>query len=265
MNKISVIIPAFNEEAFIENALKSASFADEILVLDSGSTDKTVDLAAKYNARIIKYQWQGFKYSHELGTREATSDWVFFLDADERISRDLRIKLLDVLSHPKADAYQVVRQNYIMGQALKHGGWYPDQVTRLINRHRLVRWVGQLHEYPQIDGHIGSIDSPIYHLTHRNLDWMMEKSSRYTKLQAQIALPNHPKVRVRNFFGAMAREFWYRAVRQAGWKDGLVGWLEIIYQTFNAFLVQVHIWEMQRKKPLAQIYQDIDERISREF
>lgn len=264
---ITAIIPTRNEEQFLSNCLKSVAFADEVLVLDSGSTDKTVELAKSMGAKVISYDWQGFRYAHNLGAEKASHEWLLYVDADERISSSLKKEILKVVNKDSTEAaYQIHRKNYIMGTYLAHGGWYPDKVTRLIKKDQLIEWVGELHEYPKIKGTIGEIQADLYHLTHRGIDWSLEKSRNYTQLTAQILLEsNHPKVQVKNFFGAMVREFWFRAIKKQGWRDGLVGWIEILYQTFNAFLVQVQLWELQQKQTMEEKYQDIDEKISKEM
>jgi len=264
--KLTAIIPTKDEQEFLPNCLKSVAFADEILVLDSGSTDKTLEIAKKFEARIIQYERKNFAHTHNFGAEKASGDWLLFVDADERVSKQLHQQIQQTLQHPSCDAYQIPRQNFIMGKVLRHGGWYPDLVTRLIKKDKLDKWVGELHEYPLIKGSTGKLSAPLYHLSHRGLNWMLDKTKNYTYLYAQILYKeNHPKVGVKNFFGAMAREFYFRAVKKSGWRDGFVGWLEIIYQTFNAFLIQVYLWELQQGKSMEQTYKQIDQKISQEL
>lgn len=265
-NTLTVIIPTKNEASFLENCLRSVKFADEVLVLDSGSSDNTIDIAQQHGARVITYQWRGFRYAHTYGAQLASGNWLLYVDADERVSKKLASKITKLLTHPTESAYAVNRKNFIMGKSLEYGGWYPDQVTRLIKKEALVDWIGELHEYPKIEGQVGSINADLYHLTHRGIDWSLEKTRNYTRITAQILFDNnHPPVKVKNFFGAMGREFWYRAIKKQGWKDGLIGWIEILYQTFNAFIIQVQLWELQQHKSMTEIYQQLDEKIAKEF
>jgi len=266
MNKLTAIIPTKNEQDFLDNCLKSVAFADEIIVIDSGSTDQTLQIAQKHRARIINHPWQGFRQVHDFAATKAQHDWLLYLDADERVSRQLKLSIQTVLAQPLHDAYQLKRLNYFMGRPMKHGGWYPDPMTRLIKKSSLKGWVGQLHEYPQINGTIGNLSGHLFHLTHRDLTWSLHKTISYTEANAQLLYrAGHPQVRVRNFFGAMAREFFYRAIRTAGWRDGLVGWYEIIYQTFNAFLIQVYLWQLQQRVSLEDKYHQIDQQISKDL
>lgn len=264
--KLSAVIPIKNEEQFLTNCLESVRFADEILVLDSGSTDKSLKIARSFKARVVEYDWQGYRYAHNYGAELAQGDWLLYVDADERVSAPLRQSLLNTLKNPNKSAYQMNRRNYIMGQALNHGGWYPDRVTRLIRKEALKGWVGELHEYPEVTGEVGQIEGDLYHLTHRGIDWSLDKTQIYTLKMAEILhQAGHPPVKVKNFLGAMGREFWYRAVKQQGWRDGFIGWLEIFYQTFNAFLVQVQLWELQQDKTIEQLYETIDRDIQKEI
>lgn len=266
MIKLTAIIATRNEEEFIENCLRSVSFADEILVIDSGSTDNTLEIVKKLGARIIKRDWHGFRDTHDFGAAEARGEWLLYLDADERVSKTLKNNILAELQGPIHDAYQVSRLNYFMGRPMRHGGWYPDPMTRLIKKEALKKWVGELHEYPEINGTTGKIAGDLYHLTHRDLTWSLHKTISYTQTNAKLLFESrHPKVKVKNFFGAMAREFYFRAIKNSGWKDGFVGWYEIIYQTFNAFLIQVYLWQMQQKVSLDKQYKQLDERLSEEF
>jgi glycosyltransferase involved in cell wall biosynthesis len=234
--------------------------------VDSGSSDDTLKIAKSFGAKVINQPWQGFSHAHNIGAQKASGDWLFFIDADERISSELRESIISILTEPLHEAYQVSRKNFIMGKALDHGGWYPDLVTRLVKKESLISWVGELHEYPKVNGIIGKLTGDLYHLTHRDIDWMLNKTRAYTYITAQILYKNnHPQVKVRNFFGAMAREFYFRAIKQRGYKDGFIGWLEIFYQTFNAFLIQVQLWQLQQSKSLETKYQQIDKEISHEF
>ena len=157
--KLTAIVPVKNEEQFIENCLRSVGFADEVLVLDSGSSDKTISIAKKMGARVVEYEWQGFRYAHDYGATLAKGEWLLYVDADERVSKKLAVQIQKVVDNPEHIAYQVNRRNFIFGKSMKHGGWYPDKVTRLMKKNGLVQWVGELHEYPHIDGEIGHIDA----------------------------------------------------------------------------------------------------------
>jgi len=263
---LSAIIATKNEQQFLPNCLRSVSFADEIVIIDSGSTDKTLEIAHKHGAKIYKHEWKGFAPAHNFGAQKSRGDWLLYLDADERISSKLSQEIQSVLKNPQADAYQINRLNYIMGQPLHHGGWYPDPATRLIKKSALKLWVGDLHEYPEITGTTSHLSADLYHLTHRSLTWMMYKSISYTQLYAGLLYENHhPPVKVKNFLGAMTREFYYRAIKTSGWRDGFVGWLEIIYQTFNAFLIQVYLWQLQQHQTMDQQYHHLDQELSREL
>lgn len=264
--RLSGLVAVKNEAEFIAQCLASLSFCDEVVVLDTGSSDDTVAIAKKAGARVIESSWEGFAKAHNQLAKEARGEWLLFVDADERVSKQLRELIILTLKDPQASAYQLKRLNFMMGEPLFHGGWYPDRMTRLIKKTALKGWRGELHEAPEVEGKVGFLDADLYHLTHRSVNWKLEKSMRYTQLSAQLAhKAGHPPVRVKNLFGAMAREFWYRAIQKAGWKDGFMGWVEILDQTFNAFLVQVQLWQLQQSQTMDKTYQKLDERLKHEW
>ena len=143
MYKLSIVIITQNEEKYISDAVKSAIFADEVLVLDSGSDDKTCDIAKENGARVKKNQWLGFGAQKNKAVELAKNDWVFVLDADERFTDDLRLEVLETLKNPTVDGYLVARLNRFFGKDIKTCGLYPDYSIRLFNRNK-----GRLNDVP---------------------------------------------------------------------------------------------------------------------
>lgn len=268
MSKISAIVLTLNEEEFLPGCLKSLKWVDEIIVVDAGSRDNTLSFAKKTGARIIQTPWQGFPQQRNLGAKQATGDWLLYVDADERVSRKLKEEILAILEQkqPEHTSYKIPHRNIILGKWLRHGGWYPEYQHRLMKRVALKSWVGELHEHPELEGSVGKLNGDLIHLTHRGIKWMLTKTIRYTKIEAQLRLEaGHPQVRVIHFFSAAAREFCYRAIKKSGWRDGLRGWIEIFYQAFNHFLIMAWLWEMQQKVSMQQTYTNLDEELSNEL
>ena len=149
--KVSAVIISYNEEKNIEDAIRSVSWADEVLVVDSGSSDHTREIAHSLGARVIVNSWPGFSEQKQLAADEAANDWIFSLDADERVSEELAKEIREVLNNNgNADGYRVPRLSYYMGRAIKHGGWYPDLQLRLFDR-RKGKWNGRVvHESVQM-------------------------------------------------------------------------------------------------------------------
>ena len=133
-NLLSVVIIAKNEEQFIQDAIKSAQFADEVLLLDSGSIDKTCEISKKMGARVQQHEWLGFGKQKNLAVSLASNDWVFVLDADERITLELQTEILNILVNPSSDGYLVPRLNWFFGKSIKTCGLFPDYSIRLYNK-----------------------------------------------------------------------------------------------------------------------------------
>lgn len=257
--KISVIIPTLNEETFLPGCLRSVSWADEVIVIDAGSKDKTRTIAKESGAKVISHKWSGFSVQKNIAAKIATGDWLLFVDADERVSQKLQkeIRMKDL---SRWNILKVPRKNYIYSHFLKHGGWFPDYQRRLVFRPDFIRWYGTLHENIEVkEERLGILEGHLIHFTHRGTDWALEKTKRYTFQQAVLFYKsNHPPVKLRHFIAAMGRAFWQRGIVKQGWKDGILGWIEIIYQTFNTFLIYLYLWEIQQKKSQSEQYRELD-------
>lgn len=253
-NKLSIIIIAGNEEKMIKPALESAEFADEIIVVLANSIDNTEKICRQYTKKIIKTKDEYGKYFakwRNLGLKKAKSDWLFYLDADERIPIELKKELLRVTSYqlPVANYYAVPRANYYLGKRVKYGGSYPDYVKRLFLRAKLKKWQGGLHEEPIIKGEIGHLKNDLVHYTHRDLTSMLEKTINWSETEAQLLYEaGHPSMVAWRFMSVMFREFWNRGIKKQGFRDGTVGFIEVIYQVFSRFITYARLWEKQQKK-----------------
>lgn len=267
-NKLTAIILTLNEQEFLPGCLRSIQWADEVLVIDAGSKDKTIEIARELGARVIEAKWRGFSQQRNLAASKAKGDWILYVDSDERVSRKLRREVEELLSREKSDfqSFKIPHRNYILGRWLRHGGWYPEYQHRLIKKSALLGWEGELHEHPRVKGEAGNLKGDLIHLTHRGMRWMLEKTIKYAQLEAQLRLnAGHPKVKVRHLFTAAFREFWFRAVKTRGWRDGAVGWIEIFYQAFNQFLIMAWLWEKQKEKSMEEIYRGLDKEITNEL
>lgn len=246
--KLSVIVIAKNEEEMIRDCLESVKWADEIVVIDDFSKDKTGEIAKEFGAKVFLHKWQGFSEQKNYGFKKASGDWILFLDADDRVTPELKEEILQEIKKEKNpfSGYDIPRLNNILGKDLYFGGWYPDYQRRLVKKEKFKGWKGRLHEQMLVDGQTGKLKSNIYHLTHRGISWMVEKSIVYTRYEAEELLKSgHPKMAWWRFFRPMGQEFFYRLIRKSGWRDGIIGWIEVIYQCFNKFLIYARLWEMQ--------------------
>jgi len=254
--RLSIIIIAKNEEKIIKDCLESAMWADEVILIDSGSTDKTVEIAKKYKAKIIKLPSVKLEFSkwRNAGLKAAEGDWVLYLDADERVTPELKEEILKKLQNSKTPktkivAYAISRKNFYLGKEVRFGGSWPDYVKRLFRREKLKGWKGRLHEEPVFEGKLGHLKEPMIHLTHRDLSSMIEKTSQWSKIEAELLYDaGHPPVTWWRILRVIFSEFWDRGIRKQGFRDGTVGWIEIIFQVFSRFITYARLWERQQEK-----------------
>lgn len=258
--KLSVIVIARDEEEMIGDCLKSIEWADEIIVIDNDSRDRTPSIAKKHGATVIPLSVETRKEYSKLRNRGlgvARGDWVFYLDADERVTPGLKNEILQAISNQNLEpstqhqpfAYAIPRRNFYLGRQMRFGGSWPDYVKRLFRRDKLKRWRGRLHEEPVFEGKLGHLKEPMIHLTHRDLTSMVEKTRDWSKVEAELLYKaHHPPVTWWRILRIMLSEFWQRGIKLQGWRDGTVGWIEIIFQMFSRFITYAQLWEMQRSQ-----------------
>lgn len=249
---ISAIIITYNEEEVIEDCLKSLKdFADEIVVVDSFSTDKTQQLAKKYTSKIYEHKLTSFALQRTIALKHASHDFVLYIDADERLTPEFKIEARAVISsyNPESDiaGYFVRRKTYYFGR-----DWgLTDSVQRLFFKKKLVEWFGVVHETPKTEGRFENITSPILHLTHRNLEQMIEKTNKWSNYEAELRFQaKHPKMSWWRFPRVMITGFLSSYIFQKGYKNGTYGIVESFYQSYSMFITYAKLWELQTvKKP----------------
>ena len=243
-NSISVIIIARNEGARIAGCIGSISWADEIIVVDNGSTDDTVSIAKKLNAKIIEQHGINFSALREYGAAGASGKWFLYIDADELVTTELRKEIEEKITE-STSAYYISRKNYYLG----HEWPTKDKMIRLIRKDALISWKGKLHEHPEIRGEIGNLKESLIHNTHRTLSEMVEKTNEWSEIEADLRLrANHPHMVWWRFFRVMISAFWRSYIVEGGWKAGMAGWIESIYQMYSMFITYAKLWERQQNK-----------------
>ncbi len=245
--KITGIIITKNEEEMLEDALKSLSFCDEILVVDNNSTDGTLEIAEKYKARIIKSKTTNFSELRNLGKENATSEYILYIDADERVDDVLRKSVLfEIKSNSSYSAYRINRKNFYLG---KNEWPKVEKLERLFKKEKLMGWKGEIHESPVVDGDIGQIDGTLLHFTHRNLSQMLKKTIDWSDTESKIRLEaQHPRMTWWRFPRVMITAFFKSYVSEKGYKVGSAGLIESVYQSFSTFITYAKLWEAQNKK-----------------
>lgn len=185
--KISVVIITHNEEDRIGPALESsAPVADEIVVLDSGSTDRTVEIAREFGARVFTHPFEDYGTQKNAAMARTGCEWVLNLDADERICDSLRKEILELKGGPEpaADGFRIRRKSFYLGRWITHSGWYPERKLRLFRKEK-ARWEGRIHERLVLEGTVSRLDGEILHFTYRNIADHIARVNRYTSFQAE--------------------------------------------------------------------------------
>jgi len=183
--KLSVTVITKNEARDLADALKSVAWADELVVVDSGSTDETVAIARRFTDRVIVRPWEGYVRQKNGAAALASHDWILSLDADERVTPQLADDIRKALADPRCAAYRMPRVTWHLGRWIRSTDWYPDDQLRLYDRRR-ARWTGdRVHEAVSVDGAIGRLEHEIQHLAYRNISEHLETIDRYTTLAAE--------------------------------------------------------------------------------
>ncbi len=225
MNRLSVTLITLNEERNLPRALASVGgLADEIVVVDSGSRDRTVELARQHGARVLERAWTDFSDQKNFAAAQASHDWILSLDADEELSPELRAELERwKQATPEAVAYEMPRRARYLGQWIKHSGWYPDRKRRLYRRDK-ARFAGVLHESLEVNGAIGRLEGDLRHYTVETLDEHRAKMEGYTTLAARELYRTGRRQWLLPLLVAPPWAFLRTYFFQQGFHDGAAGW-----------------------------------------
>ncbi len=252
---LSVIVLTRNEEKHIRACLESVrDFADELLVLDSGSTDRTLDLAREMGARIEQRVFDNYPKQRNAALGLARGDWVFFVDADERatpaLGREIRERIAKSqgLESPPLAGFWVPRRNFIFGKEIRHTGWSPDYQPRVLRKGR-ARFdpAREVHELVLWDGETGYLREPLIHYNYDTLAQFRAKQIVYTRYEGRVWFEEGKRARGRGFIGQPLREFFRRYISLEGWRDGGQGLLLSALMAYYAFVRQKTLWELARR------------------
>jgi len=223
---LSAIVLTQNEERNIVDCLRTLSWADEVLVLDSGSEDATVALAEKMGARVETRPFDNFPRQRNAALELARGEWVFFVDADERASEELAGEVRKAITQEEADGFWVPRRNYIFGRWIRYAGWYPDYQLRLFRRHKgRYDESREVHELVILDGPQGYLENPLIHYNYEDISQFIERQNRYTEMEAAYLFREGARAKARNFVLQPCREFRRRYITLQGYRDGRHGLL----------------------------------------
>lgn len=259
---LSVVVIAKNEDERIETCLKSCQFGDELIVVDNGSSDKTVEIAKKIGARVVDFKSDDFAQIRNRGMEEAKGEWVLYVDADERVLKPLQDEIRELAAGTGFSAFALSRINIIFGQKVNYGPYKKDWMIRLFKKSEFESWVGKVHEYGKFKGQLGYSKNSLLHLTHRDLDHFMQKALEWSKIDAKLRLDSgHPKMTKWRFLRILTTESWIQLIRREGLFGGTVGIIDSMLQVFSFYITYVRLWELQQPKPLKETYKEIDKKL----
>ena len=248
MQKLSVSIITLNEEKNIERCLQSVTWADEVVVVDSGSKDRTVELSKKYTDRVIHNDWKGFADQKDFAMRSCSNEWVLSLDADEEISSELRAEIENLLKNPKEfDGYYMPRKTYFNGKWIKSCGWYPGYQLRFFKKSLTKLTDRKVHEGFEVNGKVGYLKGDILHYTHIDLKSTIAKINNYSTLEAEEKYLTKRSTPLNFILNPIAAFFQHYIIRR-GFTDGVEGLLISILHALTNLMTYMKIWEKRNSR-----------------
>ncbi|HEX9182183.1 MAG TPA: glycosyltransferase family 2 protein [Burkholderiales bacterium] len=245
---LSVVLIAKNAASQIEPCLASAAFADEIVLVDSGSTDATRDIAARHGARVVDKEWLGFGPQKQFAVEQARNDWVLCLDADERVSPELRASIERALAAPVAPVYRMARCNRFLGRWLRHGEGYPDWSPRLFDR-KSARWSDDaVHEKVLHGVTPGTLAGDLLHESAEDLARYLDKQNRYTTLAAEQLYERGRRAGAFSLLASPVVRFFKFYILRLGFLDGLAGLVHISIGCMNSYMKYAKLIELRHAR-----------------
>jgi glycosyltransferase involved in cell wall biosynthesis len=259
---LTIIVITKNEEKRIKACLESVKWADELIVVDNGSVDRTRDIAKKYTDKIFEYKKQDFAGLRNFALEKASGSWVLYIDADERVTRKLREEIKNTIYQTAHVAFALSRTNIIWGQEVHYGPYASDRMIRLLKKSSFKTWVGKVHEYATFDGTLGYTKNHLVHLTHRDIDQVVQKSLEWSNIDARLRLDaGHPPMTGWRFLRILVTETYHQGIKRRGFFNGTVGTIDALMQVFSMLLTYVRLWQLQQSKSPDEIYDQIDQKL----
>ncbi len=249
MAKISVVINTLNDEDKIGKCLESVKWADEIVVVDLESTDKTREICQNFDAKVYIHQRVDYvELVRNESIQKATGDWILILDPDEEIPEKLKEKLIEISQKNELPAVAIPRKNFIFGKWIRHTAWWPDYLLRFFKKGQ-VSWIDKIHVDAKAIGPIFKLppdpDLAIIHSAYSDLTSFLKRANRYSAIEAEDKYKEGVKFSLWGMSRAILREFGKRFIKGAGFLDGLHGLVLTILQMYYQFLVWGKLWEKE--------------------
>lgn len=247
MIPVSVVIVTKEEEKNIEDALRSVQDFEDIVVVDAFSEDRTVEICKRYTDRVYQHQWMGYAKQKQMAVDLAKNEWVLILDADERVTPELKAEIEEKIRNTSLDGFYIPRKSFFLGRWIKHSGWSPDYTLRLFKKDVSYVEPREVHEKVIVKGSVGYLKNPLLHYTYRSISEYIKKMENYSTLSVKDILNKNPnssflflisKILLNPTFTFLNMFF----VRQ-GFRDGLHGFILAVFYSFYTFLKYVKVWE----------------------
>ena len=246
MTKITAIIPTLNEEIHISDAIKSVNFANEIIVIDSYSTDKTIEIAEKFNVKIIKRKFDDFSSQKNFAIDQATHNWIYILDADERVTPKVEKEILEAVKNPKQFVGFFVRRTFFFAkEKINYCGWQRDKVVRLFLKEH-CKYKGVVHETISTKGELGFLKHKIDHFGYRNYNHFISKINHYSTLKARQLHDKGKKVNAFHLLIKPAARFFIHYIIRLGFLDGLAGLILAKILAYSVFTRYIKLWLLNK-------------------
>jgi glycosyltransferase involved in cell wall biosynthesis len=250
MSKLSTIVITYNEESNIKDCLDSLSFSDEIIIIDSSSTDRTREIASAYTDKILITDSESYAQKRNIGIEKSESEWILWIDADERVPTELKNEIQSIVSGTSSatGAYYINRKSYFINKFIKHCGWYPDYTLRLFKKDTGIRFNDSLvHESLIYVGEKKKLKNDILHYTDLAFEHYLEKLNTYTTLSARDMLTNNKKAGVPDILFRPVFTFFKMYFLKLGIADGYMGLILCILSAFHVFMkyskLYFTVWE----------------------
>ena len=244
---ITALAISYNEEDNVKRFVESLSFADEIILVDSYSTDKTVEIAENLGIKVIKRTFDDFSSQRNFAISKATHKWVLFFDLDEIISKDLEHEIIKIINEPKDKvAFYIKRNFFFMGKKIRFGGWQNDKAIRLFNKN-YCKYQGLVHERIVAKGNVCTLKNSLHHYSYKNFDNYNDKLNLYSKLQAENLYKKKQRPNFYHFFIRPTYRFLWQYFFRLGILDGKEGFVLAYLHSFSVFKRYLQLWMLYRK------------------
>ena len=247
MNKISVIVITKDEEKNISDCLKSVEWADEIIVIDAESNDKTVELVKTFTDKVYIKKWEGYVPQKKYALSLASNGWVLSVDADERITPELKNEILN-LSPNEFVGYRIRRKNFLLNKEITSCGWGNDYQLRLFKKDKTNLTDRLVHEGFIVDGKIAKLENPMLHYTFSSFSEYFNKINYYTSLKAEELVKQKRKIGGWTIFSHTFSAFFLFFINKRGFKDGVYGLIISLLHSVSTMLNYIKLWELQNRK-----------------